>query len=210
MSRKTFVAGVGMIPFTKPGASEPYDVMGAERRASALADAGIDYAECSRPMSAMSTATPPGPVGALPGRPDRHPDRQRQQQLLHRLDGAVPGAAGRGKRRGRLRAGRSASSRCSRARSASIFNDRPSASTRADAATTNCVDEHRSAAARCASSAAPAASTWRSTARSSRRSPRSARRRASTPPTIRSRCSASRDGRGGAGVADDLAGVMTR
>lgn len=40
---KAMVAGVGMIPFTKPGASEPYDVMGARAARLALEDAGIDY-----------------------------------------------------------------------------------------------------------------------------------------------------------------------
>ncbi|HAV07902.1 MAG TPA: lipid-transfer protein [Rhodobacteraceae bacterium] len=37
------VAGVGMIPFAKPGASEAYDVMGAEAARRALADAGLAY-----------------------------------------------------------------------------------------------------------------------------------------------------------------------
>src|SRR5262245_28405715 len=37
------VAGVGMIPFVKPGANAPYHVMGAEAANLALADAGIDY-----------------------------------------------------------------------------------------------------------------------------------------------------------------------
>jgi len=41
---KAFVAGVGMIPFAKPGASEPYDAMGAAAGRLALADAGIGYA----------------------------------------------------------------------------------------------------------------------------------------------------------------------
>ena len=45
MSRTVVVAGVGMIPFTKPGASEPYDVMGAAAARAALADAGVDYAD---------------------------------------------------------------------------------------------------------------------------------------------------------------------
>jgi sterol carrier protein 2 len=46
MSRtfQTLVAGVGMIPFTKPGASAPYDEMGSEAVRLALADAGIAYA----------------------------------------------------------------------------------------------------------------------------------------------------------------------
>ncbi|MBS0339893.1 MAG: lipid-transfer protein [Proteobacteria bacterium] len=43
MSRRVFVAGVGMIPFVKPGANEPYPVMGAEAGRLALADAGIGY-----------------------------------------------------------------------------------------------------------------------------------------------------------------------
>ncbi|XRQ08654.1 lipid-transfer protein [Actinomadura welshii] len=43
MSNPVAVAGVGMIPFTKPGKSESYDVMGAEATRRALADAGIAY-----------------------------------------------------------------------------------------------------------------------------------------------------------------------
>jgi len=42
-SREILVAGVGMIPFTKPGQSGPYDEMGAQAIALALADAGIYY-----------------------------------------------------------------------------------------------------------------------------------------------------------------------
>lgn len=43
MSQNVYVAGVGMIPFKKPGASETYDVMGAGAVRQALADAGLDY-----------------------------------------------------------------------------------------------------------------------------------------------------------------------
>jgi len=43
MTSRTFVAGVGMIPFVKPGANAPYHVMGAEAAKLALADAGLDY-----------------------------------------------------------------------------------------------------------------------------------------------------------------------
>ena len=43
MSRNVLVAGVGMIPFTKPGASAPYPQMAAEATRLALADAGITY-----------------------------------------------------------------------------------------------------------------------------------------------------------------------
>ena len=37
------VAGVGMIPFKKPGQSETYDLMGGKAGRLALEDAGIDY-----------------------------------------------------------------------------------------------------------------------------------------------------------------------
>jgi sterol carrier protein 2 len=40
---KAFIAGVGMIPFAKPGASDPYPVMAANAGRLALADAGIDF-----------------------------------------------------------------------------------------------------------------------------------------------------------------------
>src|SRR5690606_26141528 len=41
--RKVLVAGVGMIPFTKPGASDPYPAMGARAVELALADARLAY-----------------------------------------------------------------------------------------------------------------------------------------------------------------------
>ena len=44
MTSKAVIAGVGMVPFTKPGKSEPYDLMGAAAARAALQDAGIDYA----------------------------------------------------------------------------------------------------------------------------------------------------------------------
>ena len=43
MTRNVIVAGVGMIPFAKPGASETYDVMAARATHEVLADAGVDY-----------------------------------------------------------------------------------------------------------------------------------------------------------------------
>ncbi|MCY1266800.1 acetyl-CoA C-acyltransferase [compost metagenome] len=43
MSQKAYVAGVGMIPFVKPGASGSYIDMGAEATRLALKDAGLDY-----------------------------------------------------------------------------------------------------------------------------------------------------------------------
>ncbi|SEG91467.1 Acetyl-CoA acetyltransferase [Thermomonospora echinospora] len=41
--RSVLVGGVGMIPFTKPGAGDPYDVMGERAARAALDDAGIGY-----------------------------------------------------------------------------------------------------------------------------------------------------------------------
>jgi sterol carrier protein 2 len=43
MNPPVIVAGVGMIPFAKPGQSLPYHEMAAEAARHALADAGIDY-----------------------------------------------------------------------------------------------------------------------------------------------------------------------
>ncbi|HSV69450.1 MAG TPA: lipid-transfer protein [Methylibium sp.] len=43
MASKVIVAGVGMIAFAKPGASEPYDRMAAAAGRQALADAGLGY-----------------------------------------------------------------------------------------------------------------------------------------------------------------------
>ena len=43
MSHTARIAGVGMIAFAKPGASDPYPEMGAKAARAALADAGIDY-----------------------------------------------------------------------------------------------------------------------------------------------------------------------
>lgn len=42
---KPLVAGVGMIPFTKPGQSESWDTMGAEAARLALRDAGVPYTD---------------------------------------------------------------------------------------------------------------------------------------------------------------------
>jgi len=43
MTQAVHVVGVGMIPFTKPGASAPYTEMGAQAARLALADAGVAY-----------------------------------------------------------------------------------------------------------------------------------------------------------------------
>jgi acetyl-CoA acetyltransferase len=43
MGENACIAGVGMVPFAKPGASDTYDVMGADAARAALKDAGIGY-----------------------------------------------------------------------------------------------------------------------------------------------------------------------
>jgi acetyl-CoA acetyltransferase len=43
MSQDVYVAGVGMIPFTKPGANQPYPQMASHAANAALKDAGIGY-----------------------------------------------------------------------------------------------------------------------------------------------------------------------
>lgn len=44
MSQRVHVVGVGMIPFTSPSRTEPYDVMAERAVRAALDDAGLDYA----------------------------------------------------------------------------------------------------------------------------------------------------------------------
>ena len=121
MTRKVYVVGVGMTKFEKPGPRRTGTTRTwSKRRASkALADAGIrlrrDPASGRRLLLRRIHL---GRARALRARADRHPDLQREQQLLDRFDGAVPGqAVGRGRRR-RLRARRWASRRWRRARSA--------------------------------------------------------------------------------------------
>lgn len=45
MNRKTKVIGVNMVPFTKPGSHEPYEVMASKAVKGALEDAGIHYSD---------------------------------------------------------------------------------------------------------------------------------------------------------------------
>jgi sterol carrier protein 2 len=51
MHGKAFVAGVGMIPFGKPGATDPYDVMGSTAVRLALANAGLDYSDVEQAVA---------------------------------------------------------------------------------------------------------------------------------------------------------------
>lgn len=43
MARTAVVAGVGLVPFSKPGASPSYHEMGSEAARAALVDAGMDF-----------------------------------------------------------------------------------------------------------------------------------------------------------------------
>ena len=45
MKNSVVVAGVGMVPFAKPSAAQPYPVMASEAVRLALQDAGLGYAE---------------------------------------------------------------------------------------------------------------------------------------------------------------------
>ena len=205
MSERVVVAGVGMIPFTKPGASEPYPVMASTAARQALADAGIDYAAIQQAyVGYVYGDSTQRPEGAVRGRHDRHPDRQRQQQLLDRLDRAVPRAPGDRERRGRLRArarlradeARARSAPCSttgRARSSDFDRDSRSAGRHARAAA-------RAALLRRRRPRAHAASTARRSRRSRKIRAKASRHAANNPLALlrKELIGRRRDGRAGA------------
>ena len=105
MANKVYVIGVGMTKFEKPGRREGWDYpdMARESGTNALQDAGVAYSEveqgyvgyCRRRFDLRA-------AGALRAGHDRDSDRQRQQQLLDRLYGALLGGAGHPRRAGRL------------------------------------------------------------------------------------------------------------
>ena len=79
----------------KPSTSAPYDDMARRRVRAALTDAGIDYDVRAAGLRRLGLRRLDLRSGrALRRRHERHPDRQRQQQLLDRVDGAVPRAPG--------------------------------------------------------------------------------------------------------------------
>ena len=106
MSNRTFVIGVGMTKFEKPGTKEgDYPDWAKEAGEKALADAGISLRRRRAGLRRLLLRRLDlRPAGALPARPDRDPGGQRQQQLLDRLLGAVPGPPGGQGRPRRLRA----------------------------------------------------------------------------------------------------------
>ena len=107
MSNKTYVIGVGMTKFDKPGTKEgdypdwakEAGREGACRRRRPLRRdrAGLRRLRVRRLELR--------PARRLRARPDRHPGAQRQQQLLDRLERADARAPGGQGRAGRLRAG---------------------------------------------------------------------------------------------------------
>ena len=184
MSNRTFVIGVGMTKFEKPGTKEgDYPDWAKEAGEKALADAGIPYDRRRAGLRRLLLRRLDlRPAGALPARPDRDPGRQRQQQLLDRLLGAVPGPPGGQGRPRRLRPGarlredgagqprrqvHRPHQRARQARDADVRDPRPRGS--------------RRRRRRC--SATPAATTWRSTARTPTTTPGSAGRTTSTRST---------------------------
>ena len=112
MSGRAAVVGVGMIPFTTPRNTASYDVMAEAAARKALSDAGIDYSLVQQAYVGYVYGDSTSGQAALYGLGlTGHSDRQRQQQLLDGLIGAVPGAAGDRDRRRRLRDRARASSR---------------------------------------------------------------------------------------------------
>jgi acetyl-CoA acetyltransferase len=45
MNEDVVVAGIGMIPFKKPGTNEPYPLMASTATRTALSDARVDFAD---------------------------------------------------------------------------------------------------------------------------------------------------------------------
>ena len=190
MTSSVYVAGVGMIPFVKPGANAPYPVMGAEATGLALADAGVGYDMIQQAyVGYVYGDSTCGQRALYQVGMTGIPDHQREQQLLDRFDRAVPGAAGDRIRRARLRAG--ARLRADEARRARRRLHRPAQRVRR-------VRRGRRPARRCARRAAGAALFRRRGPQPHEeirhaavdRLRRSAPRRAATPGTIRWRCSA--------------------
>jgi sterol carrier protein 2 len=65
VSIKARVAGVGMIPFSKPGTSEDWDVMAEKATRLALADAGLDYSQIQQAYAGFVYADSTAGQGAL-------------------------------------------------------------------------------------------------------------------------------------------------
>ncbi len=133
MRERTFVIGVGMTKFDKPGAKEgDYPDWVREAGTNALEDAGVGYEAVEQAYAGyvlrrldLRAARP------LRARHHRHPRRQRQQQLLDRIERAVPRPAGDRRRRSSTAPWPSASRGWRKARSGSSTRTarRPSTTT---------------------------------------------------------------------------------
>lgn len=53
MSQEVLIAGVGMVPFARPGKSEPYDVMAEKAVRAALADAGVEFGQIDQAFASF-------------------------------------------------------------------------------------------------------------------------------------------------------------
>ena len=130
MAGKVYVVGVGMTKFEKPGRREGWDYphMAREAGTNALADAGHRLRRGRAGLRRLLLRRVHlRPARALRARPDRHPDLQRQQQLLDGLDGAVPRRAGRSAAASPTACSPWASRRCSPARWRPRYDDRDAA-----------------------------------------------------------------------------------
>ena len=151
-----------------------------------------------------------GAASALLARPHRHSDRQCQQRLRHRIDGALPCAPGGAKRHGGCGAG--GRFRADAGRRAGLAVQRPPRRQRHaqrddPAATRAGTRRHRS---RRSTSVAPAASTSRNTACATRPSPRSRSSRAAMRRRTLWQCSASRPRSRKCSASPHIFGTLTR
>ena len=77
MASRALIAGVGMIPFVKPGANEPYPVMAGRAANLALADAGIRYDQIQHAyVGYVYGDSTCGQRALVRAGHDRHPDLQ--------------------------------------------------------------------------------------------------------------------------------------
>ena len=91
MGRRVNVIGVGMTKFAKPGASEDYNVMATKAARAALEDAKVDLRRRRAGVRRLRLRRQHlRAARRLRRRAHRHPRLQREQQLLHRLDRALP------------------------------------------------------------------------------------------------------------------------
>ena len=90
MSNKTYVIGVGMTKFDKPGTKEgDYPDWAKEAGAKALADAGVPYDAIEQAYAGYVYGDSSyGQRARVRARPHRDPSAERQQQLFHRLERA--------------------------------------------------------------------------------------------------------------------------